>query len=146
MDPLHPADWLTYDTAVRELAARVDKVHVSHDLSGFNGDPRFVQNGQPQKLFSKLRSAIGGLYSWRSANATSPVEKERMLKEADFAFPEAFALCPGSPEAVFRYTTLLATQSRFEDAILIVETALKVDPENVALPNLLEQLRKMKEK
>jgi len=38
----------------------VENVHVNHNLSGFNGDPRFVQNDHPQKLFSKLRSSIGG--------------------------------------------------------------------------------------
>jgi hypothetical protein len=117
---------------------------VRRDLSGFKGDPRFVQNQHPQKLYSKLRSSIGGVYSWRAANAKSPVEKERMLKEADYAFRQAFALCPSSPDAVFRYTTLLAEQRRLDDAILIVETALKVEPENVPLPNLLEQLKRMK--
>ncbi len=137
-------EWLTDDTPVGEIAAFVEKVHVTHNLNGFKGDPRFVQNDHPQKLFSKLRSSIGGLYSWRVANAKSPAEKERMLKEADYAFRQALALCPSSPEVVFRHTTLLATQGRRDDAILVVESALKVKPENAQLANWLEQLKKMK--
>ncbi|HKS38152.1 MAG TPA: DUF2723 domain-containing protein, partial [Verrucomicrobiae bacterium] len=139
-------DWLEYDTPIGEIAAFVDKLHVKRDLSGFKGDSRFVQNGRPQRLFSKLRSSIGGVYSWRAANAKSPVEKERMLKEADYAFRQAFALCPASPEVVFRYTSLLVAQGqdRLDDAIVVVETALKVEPENVPLPDLLGQLMKMK--
>lgn len=139
-------EWLTCDTPVGEIAAFVDKRHVKHDLGGFKGDPRFVQNGRPQRLFSKLRSSIGGLYSWRVANAENPVEKERMLKEAGHAFRQAFALCPSSPEVVFRYTSLLAARGErcLDDATLIVETALKVDPEHAQFPCLLEQLKKMK--
>ncbi len=138
-------DWLTDETPVRQIAAFVEKAHVNHDLSGFKGDPRFVQNDAPQKLFSKLRSSIGGIYSWRFAGAKSPAEKERMLKEADFAFRQAFALCPRSAEAVFRYFTLLSGQRRLDDAILLVESALKLEPEmNGVLSYWLEQLKKVK--
>ena len=118
---------------------------MNHDLSGFKGDPRFVQNDAPQKLFSKLRSSIAGIYSWRFAGAKSPAEKERMLKEADFAFRQAFALCPRSAEAVFRYMTLLSGLGRLDDAILLVESALKLEPEmNGVLSYWLEQLKKVK--
>ena len=137
------SDWLNDDTPVGEVAAFIEKVHVNHDLSGFQGDPRFVQNDRSQTLFSKLRSSIGGLYSWRAGTAEACTEKERMLKEADFAFRQAFALCPRSPEAVFRYTTLLAAAERFGDAIRVGEAALKVEPGNPLLPHCLVQLRKM---
>ena len=99
-----------------------------------------IQNDAPQKSCSKLRSAIGGIYAWRGSNAGSPVEKERMLAEADFAFRQAIALCPRSPEALFRYTSLLAWQGRTESAVPLVETALHLEPENVALLNLFQQL------
>jgi tetratricopeptide (TPR) repeat protein len=133
-------DWLLEDTPLGDVVAFIEKAHVNHDLSRFKGDPRFIQNDAPQKSFSKLRSAIGGIYAWRGGNAGSPVEKERMLAEADFAFRQAIALCPRSPEALFRYTSLLAWQGRTESAVPLVETALHLEPENVALLNLFQQL------
>ncbi len=136
-------DWLNDDTPVGDIAVFVEKVHLNHDLSEFQGDPRFVQNKEPQKLFSKLRSSIGGLYSWRASNAESPAEKKRMLKAADFAFRQAFALCPSSPEAAFRYSSFLAAAERFGDAVQVVESASKVEPGHFQYPYLLEQLQKM---
>src|SRR5438270_2018234 len=37
----------------------------------------------------------------------SPDSQRRALKEAEFAFKQAYAFCPYSPEAVFRYINLL---------------------------------------
>ncbi len=62
-----------------------------------------------------------------------------MLKEADFAFRQAFAFCPYSPEAVFRYVQLLLQTRRFDDALLIAETCLKLDPYNGQVRGLVEQ-------
>lgn len=56
-------DWLTDETTVREIAGFVDRVSVRHNLKGFTGDPRFVQNDYAKSIFSKLRAAIGGLYA-----------------------------------------------------------------------------------
>jgi hypothetical protein len=122
-------DWLNYDSSLREIVAFVERVYLSHELSDFAGDPRYVQNDIPQKSFSKLRSSIGGLYVWRAQNSMSSAEKERMLKEADFAFRQALVLCPGSPEAVFRYINLLVSQKRLDEAILVIEVAVKLEEE-----------------
>ncbi len=64
-----------------------------------------------------------------------------MLKEADFAFRQAFAYCPYSPEAVFRFTSLLASTGRFDDAELIIETCLKFDRENPNVQSWLKTVR-----
>ena len=48
-------DWLTEKTTVREIAGFVDRVYVRHNLKGFTGDPRFVQNDYAKRIFSKLR-------------------------------------------------------------------------------------------
>jgi len=66
-----------------------------------------------------------------------------MVKEADFAFRQAFAFCPYSPEAVFRYVNLLLSPEiqKFDDALIIAETCLKLDPYNGAVINLVNQLR-----
>ena len=49
-----------------------------------------------------------------------------MNDEADFAFRQAWALCPYSPEAVFRYVNLLMSENRGADALLVAETAAKM--------------------
>ena len=46
-----------------------------------------------------------------------------MIKEADFAFRQAFAFCPYSPEAVFRYVNLLLSLQRFDDALMVARPA-----------------------
>ena len=58
--------WLNDDTPVSEVAAFAEKVHLRHNLSGFTGDPRFVQNDYCVQSFSKLRSSIAGIYAWRA--------------------------------------------------------------------------------
>ena len=109
------------------MVAFVDKVYLNDNLSGFGGDSRYVQNEIPQRSFSKLRSSIGGLYAWRAQNSQSSEEKQRMLKEADFAFRQAFALYPSSPEVVFRYVSLLLAQKRLEDGISLAEAAVRLE-------------------
>jgi hypothetical protein len=77
-------------------------------------DPLYIGNDYAKRTFSKLRSSIGGLYAWRLGAETpseyrpkSDTDRETLSKEADLAFRQAFALCPYSPEAVFRYVQLL---------------------------------------
>jgi hypothetical protein len=97
-------------------------------------------------MYSKLRSSIGGVYFWRLSSVTAPDEKERMQREADFAFRQAFAFCPSSIEAIFRYVSVLIGQKRVPDALILVQTAAKVDPTNPQLPSLIQQLRLVKER
>jgi beta-lactamase regulating signal transducer with metallopeptidase domain/tetratricopeptide (TPR) repeat protein len=141
-------DWLEAKTPVREIAEFVDRVYVRRDLKGFTGDPRFIQNDYAKKTFSKLRSSIGGLYSWRLGPAAPPeyraksgTEYQAMLKEADFAFRQAFAICPDRPEAVFRYVQLLLQLARVDDALLVAETCLKLDPDNGQVRGLVESIK-----
>jgi hypothetical protein len=119
-------DWLKPDTSISKIAAFAEKVFARRDFGGFTGDPQFVQNTYSHKMFSKERSSIAGLYAWRAQHATDAAEKKRMNAEADFAFRQAWALCPYSPEAVIRYVNLLMSESRFSDALLIAETAAKM--------------------
>ena len=119
-------DWLNPDTSVAEVAAVAEKVYLKKDFNGFKGDPRFIQSDDAQKMYSKLRSSIAGVYVWRMRHATDASEKQRMADAADFAFRQAFALCPYSPEVVFRYVDFLMGQNRGADALLVVETAVKM--------------------
>jgi hypothetical protein len=118
--------WLNDDTPVEQVAAFAKRTFGKQDFSGFTGDPRFIQNAYSHKMFSKLRTSIAGLYAWRLKQATDASEKERMAREADFAFRQAWALCPYSPEAVFRYINFLLAQNRAADALLVAETAAQM--------------------
>jgi hypothetical protein len=118
--------WLKPDTTIGEVAAFAEKIHVKKDLSGFAGDPQFVQSEYWCENFSKLRSSIGGLYEWRARHAADAAEKKRMNDAADFAFRQAWALCPYSLETVFRYGSFLTSQNRRADALLVAETAAKM--------------------
>ena len=140
-------DWLKDDTPVEQVAAFAKKTFGKQDFSGFTGDPRFIQNAYSHKMFSKLRTSIAGLYAWRLKQATDASEKERMAREADFAFRQAWALCPYSPEAIFRYINFLLAQNRAADALLVAETAAQM-PANQGkdgeqIRNLVEQLKKI---
>ena len=132
--------WLTPETPVREVAAFVEKVFGGNDLIGFKGDAKFVTDRNSTHAFSKLRGAQAGLYLWRASDTKGPAERQRMQAAADFAFRQAFALCPSSPEVVFRYVNLLLQQGRPDDALLLVRAAKKIDPGNGQFENLAREL------
>ena len=161
-------NWITYDTPVREIVQFAEQVYLRRNFKGFRGDPKFVRDDQAQKSFSKLRSSIGGVYAWRVAEANAklaelharpladPVAqqqqlahwtavRDRMIREADFAFRQAFAFCPYSPEAVFRYCQLLISLQRYEDAYLIAETCRKLDPYNAQVTDLARRLKTVRD-
>jgi hypothetical protein len=116
-------DWLTDETSVADVAAFGQKVFLHHDFSGFAGDTNFVLDSYSYRPFSKLRSSIAGLYAWRAKYSNDTAEKGRMIKAADLAFRQSCALCPDSPEAVFRYAQFLADQDRVHDALVVAEAA-----------------------
>jgi tetratricopeptide (TPR) repeat protein len=143
-------DIVDYDTPVKQITDWIEKTYLRHDMNGFTGDRKFLHDDDAQKSFSKLRSSIGGVYAWRLTQADaqyrpkSNAEYQRLLKEADFTFRQAFAFCPYSPEAVFRYCQLLLQLQRFDDALLIAETCLKLDPYNGQVRGLVDNIRKYK--
>jgi hypothetical protein len=142
-------DWLNTDTSVEDVAAFAEKVYVKKDFNGFKGDLRFIQSSDSQKMFSKECSSIAGLYAWRAQHATDAAEKKRMNDAADFAFRQAWALCPYSPETVVRYANLLMSESRFSDALLIAETAAKMPAmkgkDGAQIRELVDQLKKIQQ-
>ena len=134
-------NWITYDTPVKEICDFVHKTYLRHDFSGFKGDRKFVRDDQAQKAFSKLRSSIAAsVYAWRINNSKTPAEQQRMIREADFAYRQAFAFCPYSPEALFHYVQLLVNIQRTEDALLIAQTAAALDPFNGQIADLVKNL------
>ena len=148
-------NWITYDTPVTNVCAFAEKLYLNRDFKGFTGDPKFIRDDDAQKAFSKLRSSIGGIYAWRLGvlsgvdcpaqyRPRTPDEHARMVKEADFAFKQAFAFCPYSPEAIYRYMQLLLSVGRIDDAIAVVGTCKKLDPANQSIAGLHQQLQDMK--
>lgn len=137
-------DWLEEETPVAKVAEFALKVYVRHDLSGFKGDPAFVRSDMARKAFSKLRSSQGGVYQWRFQNAKSPAERERMRRAADLAFRQALALCPDSPEAVFRYCSLLVASDGLKEALQVAYACLKMDPNNQQVSALAKQLEEQR--
>ena len=133
-------NWLKEETTIAELCEFATTTFFDKELGEFNGDRAFVENASACKTYSKLRSSIAGVYAWRAKNSASADERKRMLKEADFAFRQAFILCPYSPEAVFRYANLLVDQGRKKDALLLAKTGEQLDPRNRGFGNLIREL------
>jgi len=95
--------------------------------------PEFRRDLPAQKSFSKLRSAIAGLYAARGLRA-----------EAEKAFQESRALYPVSPEANFRLVQeVLLSQARYPEAIDILEEYNRRDPNNDRGPGFLDFIKRI---
>jgi tetratricopeptide (TPR) repeat protein len=97
------------------------------------GDEKFIRDIVARKTFSKLRSALAGLYAMKGKP-----------KEAEAAFRQSVALYDLSPEANFRLANLIARQGRFDEAIALFDDLLAKDPNNEKARNFQNNLRKMK--
>jgi predicted Zn-dependent protease len=136
-------DRITYETTPKELCDFVDKVYLRHDYNGFTGDRKFIRDDDAQKGFSKLRTAIGAsIYQWRADNSmearTNAATRQRLLKEAEFAFKQAFAYCPYS-EGAFKYAALLADTGRASEAAMVARSFQKMDPYNRQVQTMVVQ-------
>jgi tetratricopeptide (TPR) repeat protein len=144
-------NWIDDQTPIKDIVDFVEKVYQRKDFSGFKGDRKFIRDDDAQKAFSKLRSSIAGVYAWR-LNPQTPAEYrpktaaefKQITKECDFAFRQSFAFCPYSPEAVFRYVNFLLQFNRLDDALLVAQTCLKVDPNSGAAADLVRRLDEFK--
>jgi tetratricopeptide (TPR) repeat protein len=144
-------DVIDDNTSIKQICDWIEKTYLRHDFNGFTGDRKFIHDDDAQKAFSKLRSSIGGIYAWRLSPQSPPQyrpkndqEFQRLLKEAEFTFRQAFAFCPYSPEALFRYVNLLLPLNRVDDALLLAETCLKLDPYNAQVIGLVSNLQSIK--
>ncbi len=114
---------------VKEICEWVEKTYLRRDLQGFRGDPGFLRDKQAQKGFSKLRGSIGNVYAWRMRRHPLGSElRRRYAREAEYAYRQAFAFGPISPEAVIRYTALLGELERHRDAVEVILAFKKLDP------------------
>ena len=149
-------NWITYDTSISNICDFVERTYIHNNYTGYTGDRAFVRDDDAQKAFSKLRSSQAGMYAWRCGfipnlppcppeyRQKTPALQAALVRETDFAFKQAFAFCPYSPEAVYRYINFLLPQGRFDDAILVAQTCLKLDPYNSAISGLVKNLQDYK--
>ena len=133
-------DWLKPETSVRSVCAYAKAVYGQKDYSHFMGDGEFVTNDFATTAFSKLRVSIAGLYQWRLMQHPGAAERGQLAAEADYAFRQAYAMCPSSREALFRYVNFLLFQARVDDAVSLASTAQELAPGDEQYNSLLRQL------
>lgn len=96
-------------------------------------DRKFLRDVVAKKTFSKLRSAIAGLYAARGHR-----------EEAEYAFKQAVELYPLSPEATFRLADLYMRENRFDEALETVRSFAEKDEYNENAKGFVERIRQMK--
>lgn len=96
-------------------------------------NPKFRRDVVARKSFSKLRGALAGLYVYR-----------RRFDEAEYAFQQACALYPLSPEAYFRLADMYLQQNQFDRAIALMQEFLVKDPNNDKAETYIDGLREIR--
>jgi hypothetical protein len=137
-------DWLLEDTGVKAICEFADLIYGQRDFEGFKGDVKYVNadaSYNPQLIYAKLRASQASVYAWHADNAATAKEKQRMARAADFAFRQAIALGPRSPEAVARYVNFLREQHRLNDARLVAKTGAGMSPGDGGLHRLAEEIK-----
>ena len=119
-----------------EPLARIPDETVKNDMAFWNwyshrmlNDENFTTDAVARKTFSKLRSAIAGLY-----------ESRGMWNEAEKSYLEAVSLCPVSPEAAFRLASMYMGRGKMEEARKVMVDYGKLDPHN---PRPMEMIRQI---
>ncbi len=98
-----------------------------------NSNRKFIRDIVARKSFSKLRSAIAGLYANRG-----------LFPQAETAFQEARLLYPLSPEANFRLVQeVLLRMNRLSECRQVISAFHRQDPGNDKIPPFLEQLKRI---
>ena len=141
-------DWVKEETSLKAIGEFTDRIYVEVNLEEFKGDQDFVMASRrysPQSIYSRLRTAQATVYERRAKSAATAEERTRMENAADFAYRQAFALCPWAHEAVFRYEEFLKGQNRNEEAVTLVEAAARTNPGDKTLRQRAQELREPKE-
>ncbi len=106
--------------------------------------------GEMQRLQGEIQKAAAAKNTAEAQRLSAELQRwnnnyQRMMKEADFAFKQSYTFCPYSPEAIFRYVTLLVSTGKIDDALLMANTSQKLDPYNSQIEGLIKQLSDMKQ-
>jgi tetratricopeptide (TPR) repeat protein len=95
-------------------------------IAHLKNDPRFEDDIDAQRSFSKLRNTGGNIYKWR-----------KMDQAAEQAYRQALELWPGNTETLNNFSDLLFKQKRAPELRDFLEKASKADPNNGLLVMLL---------
>lgn len=120
-------------TAITQEMIKNDRDFWDWYVDRLVNDRKFQRDIVARKSFSKLRSAIAGLYSARGH-----------AREAEYAFRQAVALYPLSPEAVFRLADLYMRMKRFDDARTVIQTFAEKDKHHDRTGAFLNQIEQIK--
>jgi len=137
-------NWIAPGIALKSVCDFISRVYRDGDLEGFHGDPDYVgadRSFSPRYLFGKLRQAQATLYEWHWNRAGTPEEKERMRVETELAYVQTVALCPDSSEYVRRFANWLVELGRVQDARLMAQSGLDINPGSKRLGALVEELQ-----
>ena len=96
-------------------------------------DPETPPDSDPRKAYAKLAAEQAALLLDRNYPA-----------QAEQIFRLSTELCLTLPEATFGYVNLLKGQNRLEEALRVVESAVKAAPNNQEFRNLFESLKRAK--
>ena len=103
-----------------------DMMYWREYIDHLKSDPRFEDDIDAQRSFSKLRNTGGNIYKWR-----------KMPEAAEKAYRQALELWPGNTETLNNFSELLLQQNRAPELRDILERASKADPNNGLLAMLL---------
>jgi tetratricopeptide (TPR) repeat protein len=105
---------------------QADMDYWSEYIEHLKKDPRFEDDIDAQRSFSKLRNTGGNIYKWR-----------KMPEAAEQAYRQALELWPGNTETLNNFSDLLIQQNRVDELRDILAKASKADPNNGLLAMLL---------
>ncbi len=114
-----------------DMVAR-DRAYWDALFESLHNDPRFNRDDVAEKTFSKLRSAIGGLYAFR-----------HMAAEAEYAYKQAIALCPDGPDGNFHLAQFYVESGRFDDGVTVLEEYQRRDRYNPRIPAMIRAIREL---
>jgi len=114
---------------------------VKQDFVFWNGyahkllsNPRFYEDYDARRSFSKLRTTTAHLYRHRKLNL-----------EAELAYRQSLQLWPGNLESLLTLSRMLWSQERYEDSCDLIYVSLLEDPNNTTLYGLYATALEQKE-
>ena len=113
---------------ITEVCSWAQKTYVRSNLTDFAGNRLYVKDQQAPQYYSQCRSAIASLYQWRAKQSQDKADTLMLTKEADLAHRQAVALSPFNPTVVWRYSSFLLSERRTNDAKVLIQATLDIDP------------------
>lgn len=137
---------VTEHTSVAGLCSWIKRVFLQPESGAFKGNPAYLKDTAAALCYAHCRTAVAGYYRWWSKKSDKS-EAARLTREADLAYRQSVALCPYNPGLVWNYANFLLQNQRTNDARVLIETTLNIDPgahmniQSVPFQRAMEKLR-----